>query len=84
MPGMEFVSCFIGTCSFVPKQITKHRVGTTFIVTVKKCRYVYCFVGVNKVTRIYEIPGFCHGVVKFFGVLRCWEVKFGFWSHHQG
>ena len=68
----------------MPKQITKHRVGTTFIVTVKKCRYVYCFVGVNKVTRIYEIPGFCHGVVKFFGVLRCWEVKFGFWSHHQG
>jgi len=82
MPGMEFVSCFIGTCCFLRKQISKDRGGTTFSVTVKKCRYMYCFVGVNKVTRMYEISGFRHGVVEVFGVLRCWEVKFDFWSHH--
>jgi len=84
MPGMEFVSCFIGTCCFLRKQISKDRGGTTFSVTVKKCRYMYCFVGVNKVTRMYEISGFRHGVVEVFGVLRCWEVKFDFWSHHWG
>jgi len=84
MPGMEFVSCFIGTCCFLYKHILKDRVGITFSVTVKKCRYVCCFVGVNKVTRICEISGSCHGVVEVFGVLRCWEVKFCFWSHHLG
>ena len=82
MPGMVFVSFFIGTCCFLRKQNSDDRVGTAFIVTVKKCRYMYCFVDVNKVIRIYEISGFCHSVVEVFGVLRCWEVRFGFWSHH--
>ena len=33
---------------------------------------------------MYEISGFCHGMVDVFGVLRCWEVKFCFWFHCQG
>lgn len=48
MAGMEFVSCFTGICCFLCKHISKDRFGTAFIVTVKKCRYVYCSGGVNK------------------------------------
>ena len=61
----------LGPVIFCVNIFQKIRVGITFSVTVKKCRYVCCFVGVNKVTRIYEISGSCHGVVEVFGVLRC-------------
>jgi hypothetical protein len=82
MPGNYFVSCFIGTCCFLHKQISKDRAGTPFSITVKICRYVYCFGGVNKVTKIYEISDFCNGVLEVFAALRCWEVKIGFCFHH--
>jgi len=77
MAGMAFVSCFIGTCCFLRKHISKDRVRITFSVTVKKCKYVFCFVGVNKVTRMYEISGSSHGVVEVFGVLRARGLQEG-------